>query len=390
MPLTEAERSQVLAFAQALVRTPSLTGQEGDLAALVRRQMEQMGYDEVFTDEWGSVVGVLNGSGQGSVLFDAHMDHVPVNRKRWTRDPFGAAVDGGRLWGRATSDMKGALAAAVVGAGLLAKEKKREWGRVMVSATVAEEPAEGPALVRVCERVRPARVVIMESSQLNVNIGQRGRAEIHVELFGRNAHASTPQLGVNAVKQMGRFIARLAELNLGRDALLGPAIIEVTDIRSEPYPGLSVVPHYCRATFDRRLLVGEQPERTVGMVQDLLDSMGFEGRASLADIRVGTYTGGEIRHTAFARAWKTAPDHPAVAAALGALRGAGQQPNLSKYGFCTNGSGSAGVLGIPTIGYGPGREAEAHIDDEFLELEQLYAACDGYRALARRLGALAP
>src|SRR5690606_28505152 len=103
---------------------------------------------------------------------------------------------------------------------------------------------------------------------------------------------------------------------------------------------------------------------------------------------VRTYTGRTLTHRSVAPAWKTPPDSPLVRAAQEALRGIGQAGELGAYSFCTNGSGSAGVLGIPTIGYGPGRESEAHIVDEWLELDQLYSATAGYIALARRLSRL--
>jgi acetylornithine deacetylase/succinyl-diaminopimelate desuccinylase-like protein len=72
--------------------------------------------------------------------------------------------------------------------------------------------------------------------------------------------------------------------------------------------------------------------------------------------------------------------------ALSALRGTGLDPAVSSYKFCTNGSASAGQLGIPTIGFGPCAESQAHVVDEYIEIAQLEQAALGYYAL---IGALA-
>src|SRR5690625_3473444 len=108
--LNEGQKQDVLELARRFIGIPSLTGQEGGVAAAVREAMEQLGYHEVHVDEWGSVIGVIRGKGSGSVLFDAHMDTVPWDEEAWRRNPLGGEVAEGRLWGRGASDMKAAMA----------------------------------------------------------------------------------------------------------------------------------------------------------------------------------------------------------------------------------------------------------------------------------------
>lgn len=362
------------------------------MAELVRAQMEALGFHEVRVDEWGNVVGTIRGRGRSSVLFDAHMDTVPADPPAWKHPPYAAVVEDGRLYGRGASDMKGALAAAVYGVGLLAQTGD-DFGTVHVCASVAEEAVEGPALERVLERLRPECVVIMESTGLDIAIGQRGRAELTIETLGRSAHTSNPALGINAVEKMTAVIRALAGLDMPTDPFLGPAVAVVTDIASEPFPGLSVVPHRCVITVDRRMVVGEEPAGVVGQIQTLLDRLAaadpeFRGTVSIAEDRLTTYTGREIVAPNFAPAWRIDSEHPLVTKARAALWDVGQEPRLVTYRFCTNGSGSMGRMGIPTIGYGPGREEVAHAADEYVELEELYRACEGYAALAARLSRL--
>ena len=164
-------------FAAVLVQTPSVLGNEAEVATAVSTEMERLGYDEVAIDSTGNAVGVVQGALEGpTILFDAHMDTVDVEpRESWSRDPFSGAVQDGKLYGRGSSDMKGALAAMVYAAARL--DRSRMAGRVVVSASVGEEIVEGLALKRVMDRHRPDYVVIGESSDLNLVRAGRGRAE---------------------------------------------------------------------------------------------------------------------------------------------------------------------------------------------------------------------
>ena len=102
-------------FAQALVREPSLSCQEEEVARLVEGEMAGLGFDEVALDEYGSVTGVIHGTDPGpTLLFDAHTDTVDVTGGiSWKRNPYGGEVVDGFLYGRGSADMKGALAAMV-------------------------------------------------------------------------------------------------------------------------------------------------------------------------------------------------------------------------------------------------------------------------------------
>lgn len=112
-------------------------------------------------------------------------------------------------------------------------------------------------------------VIIGEASELNLKIGQRGRAEIVVETFGKPAHSANPQAGINAVYKMAQLIDKIRTITPPTHPVLGHGILELTDIKSSPYPGASVVPDYCRATYDRRLLVGETKESVIAPLENV-------------------------------------------------------------------------------------------------------------------------
>lgn len=376
MPL---DRDALQTFALDLVRIPSPSGSEGAVAERVRAELERLGY-AVEVDALGNVAGTLDGGPGPCVLFDAHMDTVGVtDPAAWSVDPAGELRDG-RLYGRGAMDMKGPLAAVVHGAAAAVA-----GGRVVVSASIAEEMIEGVATVEVARRVRPDVAVICEATGLRVAVGQRGRAELIVEVQGSPTHSSRPELGVNAVEAMADVLAAARAIELPVHPVLGPAILVPTDVVSRPYPALSVVPDLCTVTFDRRTLPGEGEEDVVAPLRAAVEAAvapyGATGRVTMAVDRFDSYSGAPVEAPNFAPAWFTGPDAEPARTALAAL---GAEP--THWAFCTNGSGTA-ALGIPTLGFGPGDETLAHRVDEYIELDELYAGARGYATLAAALTA---
>lgn len=389
--LTDERLEQLIGLCQNLIRQSSYSGEEEKVAALLKQVFSDLGYDEVFTDSYGNVIGCIRGNQPGKrILLDAHIDTVPVpDAGSWQQQPFGGERIDGKIYGRGASDMKGALSAMVAAAAYFAADTQREFaGDIFVAGVVHEECFEGVAARKISEKVCPNYVVIGEASELNLKIGQRGRAEIVVETFGKPAHSANPQQGLNAVYKMTEVIQRIRQLPLTTHDVLGNGILELTDIKSSPYPGASVVPDYCRATYDRRVLVGESKEDVLRPIQQLLAEMGQEdpqltANAFYAQGSEECYTGNRIEGERFFPGWLEAEQDAYVQAAYQGLREAGLEPQLTHYSFCTNGSHYAGEAKIPTVGFGPSRENLAHTIDEHIEIEQLRKAAEGYYGIIK-------
>jgi len=260
---------------------------------------------------------------------------------------------------------------------------------VAVSATVSEEVAEGIALKSVIAAVHPDFVIIGESTELNLNRGGRGRAEIQVTTFGRSAHSSSPEAGRCAVTDMQRVIQAVANRLPVVDPMLGTGSIVLTDIISTPHPGHSVVPYRCHVTYDRRLLLSDNPEALLDSINSLPGLEDIQYQAILAPLEERTHTGSILRGEKYFPAWLFAEDQPFVQAALSGLKSAGLNPHIGAYRFCTNAAYSAGVAGIPTIGFGIGREEDAHIVDESIAVADLRAAARGYQGIIQAVQDLA-
>src|SRR3954471_16785317 len=300
-------RDALESFALNLVRTPSPSGAEGAVAALVEAELQRLGY-AVEVDALGNVIGTLDAGPGPCVLFDAHMDTVGVtDPSAWSFDPAGELRDGS-LYGRGAMDMKGPLAAVIHGAAVAALT----GGRVVVSASIAEEMIEGFATVAVARRVRPDVAVICEATRRRVAVGQRGRAELIVEVHGKPTHSSRPDLGVNAVEAMADVLRAARALELPTHPALGPAILVPTDIASRPFPALSVVPDQCIVTFDRRTLPGEGEEDVVAQLrtaaEDAAAPHGATVSVTIGLDRFDSYSGAPVEAPNFAPAWFLGPD----------------------------------------------------------------------------------
>jgi putative selenium metabolism hydrolase len=334
-------------------------------------------------DEAGNAVGRI-GSGRPVVLVDCHLDTIPLHgRELWTHDPLAADVADGRLYGLGACDMKGSAAASIHGAARLAG---RAAGTVYVVGSIAEEMMEGAALAETVAACRPDAVVIGEPTDLRLCHGQRGRAKVAVEVRGRSSHAGHPAAGVNAAEHMAELIGAVAALDHPVHPELGRRSITCIDVHSEPYPSVSTVPDRCLARFDCRFGPDDDEASLCALLA--APAAGWPGATAtvgLSPAEFTTYAGRSYSVPELAPAWFFAAATPFVRAALDGLRGAGIAAEPDTYRFCTNGSLTAGTLGIPTVGFGVGREADAHSVDESVAIADLERAVDGFAALAAAL-----
>ncbi len=370
---------------QKLVRIPGVSGQEGNVADVVEQTMLDLGFREVVRDRFGAVIGLAGPEDAVTkLLFDGHMDVVPVVGD-WAVDPFGAEIVDGRLYGRGSTDMKGGLSAAICGVAAAAETGELKH-QVAVSATVLEEVIEGIALGEVMDRLSPESVVICEPSGLQLKTAQRGRLEILLKIHGEPAHAAHPERGINAIEFAMRALRAFDAMAPVTDKELGKGILVATDIVSDPYPSISMLPSSVTIRFDRRTLVGEDRDGILNAMRDTLVADNISDfDVSVTESEVATYTEQSMTPPRWLPAWRLDREHALVHAGLTAIEKAGVEPKLGVFAFCTNGSESAGNRDIPTIGIGPGNEADAHIIDESVAVDEVRAACDIYRNLVLEL-----
>ena len=386
MDIQNIERD-IVGFLQELIRTPGIAGDLSAVADVVGRRMRSLGFDEVWQDEVGNVIGKRRGSLPGPrLVFDAHMDTVEVGeRDAWVHDPFGGEYSQGKIWGRGAADDKGSLAAFTVALARLPREAIR--GEVYAVGTVGEELIEGAALETVLDEIHPDGVIIGEPTDCRLGIGHKGRARLVFSIHGKAAHSSSPEVGDNAIDKAVEVIRRVRQIPSVEDPLLGKSVMEPIQLFSSPYPSASTVPYACEVVFDRRMVRGETRQTVLALHESVLQ--GMDGSTMhIPEVSVACYTGKKISRQDFHPAWSVDPDSEWVRLALEGLKSAGIPPITYGTPFCTNCSGSAGERGLPTLVFGPGSVHLAHVTDEYAEVSELLHAVRGYMGLAQALGQL--
>jgi putative selenium metabolism hydrolase len=415
----EEFKSETIAFAQKLIQTPSISGTEKEVANLYITEMEKIGYDKVFRDDMGNVVGIINGTEDGPVImYNSHMDHVsPGDVANWEGyDPYGAEIDICKvsnqdkteeeltecIHGRAASDVKGGGAAQIYAGAALIKLKEMGFkfkGKFMFTGVVQEEPAEMVGMMHLIDKTFKEKgldydaMVSSEASSLKLYCGHRGRVEFLATTYGRTSHGSAPWLGINAIYKSMPLIYKIKDElypSLPKDEELGQASLSLNIIECSP-GALSIVPDKCMLSIDRRTIPGETAESAKAELQGLIDTIASEDPEFKADIKVKTaleksYTGMEYEVPKDMAPWKISTDHAFVKAAAEALEILDQPVKYGYWDFGTDASKTAGIDRKPSIGYSPMQEQYAHTPYDKVRIDYIVKAIEGNAAIFLKVG----
>lgn len=317
--------------------------------------------------------------GDNGIILSGHVDVVPTVGQAWSRDPFKLHRDGGRLYGRGTTDMKGfdsvilGLVPEMVQAGLkrpihLALSYDEEVGCIGVRTLLDALRAEG---------FRAGGCIVGEPSGLDVIIAHKGKRAYAVTARGVECHSALAPQGVNAVEYAARLIQKISDIGrrLAVDGLRDPAfaVPHTTAHVGTCHGGtaLNIVPNRCELIFEFRHLPEDDVHALSAEVQDFADSLTAEMQT------VDRASGFAFEEMTAVDGLAIAPDDPFVGYVQRlAGRGAG-----GKVDFGTEAGLFQQRLGVPTVVCGPGDIAQAHKPDEFIEAAEL----DAYEGFIRRL-----
>ncbi len=382
-----ADLDRCVDFAQRLIRTEGLPGDEQSTAELVRDEMTALGYSDVEIDGAGNVLGRIPGGDRTPMMFNTHLDHVDVgDHAQWPHPPFGGEIHDDCLWGRGAVDIKGPLAAQVYGVARLLEDSQSPAGDVWVSAVVQEEIGGVGARFMAESRHFPV-VIIGEPSRNQLRRGHRGRSLLTVHITGRSVHASVPELGVSPYDVLAKVLSRLPELEMAQQDDLGASSVAPTLIRTDQTSS-NVIPAEIWLDCDWRHVPGETGFDAQTKLQELLDECLVEGATAEAVLPIkelATWTGHTARMQGNNPAYILPEDHAALNVARSALEPIiGPTDSVGTWNFATDG-GHFSATGMVCIGFGPGDEGLAHTVKEHVPIEQLETALDGNAALARAL-----
>jgi len=386
-------QAELVDFTQQLVATPSLPGQEQNIAQLIENRMNQLDFDEIWRDEAGNLIGKIKGGSGPAVILNGHMDHVdPGPPEGWPYPPFSAQIADGQLWGRASVDMKGAVACMIYATSLLKELGITPPGDIFMTVAVMEEVG-GIGTQHLVNHLGAQAAICGEPSSNTLRRGHRGRVELQVDFAGRSAHASAPHLGTNPHYLAALFLSKLSTIKLGQNDTLGRSSV-VPTLYTTDQTSANVIPGQITLTLDWRNVASESPPEIADKVTQLLNiclaQIGTD-YPSGAQVRIvsnqfTTYTGLKIESPAIFPSFLLPEDHAFVQATHKALVNLlGRDDGVDIWRFATDG-GHLMAAGIPTVGFGPGDETLAHTNQEHISLAQMEEAVAAYAALALALG----
>ena len=273
--------AEAVGILQRLIRADTVNppGNERALQEELAAMLTEAGFEcELLAaePERTNLVARLRGEGEGPTLtMLGHVDTVRADREDWSRDPWGAELVNGWIWGRGALDMKGQVAAELGACLALAKSGWRPVGELLLVLTADEEAGGGLGARWLCEqhpdKVRSDFVVNEGGGELiehdgrrlyTLSVGEKGIFRIRLRTHGVAGHASLPRIGDNALLKLARHIAALQEQPPPEPTPEGEALLAA--LLGEPFTGEEGM----RAGLDR--LRAEEPLLSDYLVEPML------------------------------------------------------------------------------------------------------------------------
>jgi succinyl-diaminopimelate desuccinylase len=303
--------------------------------------------------------------GSAALVFSGHFDTVPLGEKAWTRDPFSGKIDGDRIYGRGSSDMKGGLAAMTVAAIEATRNSTPAGGIRLIFSSGEEMGCHGISqLVSSGNDLGKARAVIVGEPTSNQSaIAHKGAIYIKATCKGKTAHSSMPELGDNAIYKAAKAIGKIENFKMQaeKDPLLGLPTINVGKMQG----GMNInsVPDHAEFSIDIRTTPRTSHRRLLeGLKQVLGEEIDLE---TLVDLQAVSNSDSD---PFVQRIYE-------ICAAYGET-----SPGLKSLPYLTDGSVlQAYYGGIPTLILGPGEPAMAHQTDEYCSIRKLEESVDIYK-----------
>ena len=364
----EGYEKNMTKFLRDLIAIPGESCGEKGVINRIAKEMEMLGFDKIEIDGMGNILGYM-GTGETLIGYDAHIDTVGLGElSNWDFDPYKGYETEEEIGGRGASDQLGGIVSATYGAKIM-----RDLGllsdkyTVLVTGTVQEEDCDGLCWQYIYneDKVKPEFVVITEPTNGNIYRGQRGRMEIRVEVKGISCHGSAPERGDNAIYKMADILQEIRVLNdnLHYDEFLGKGTVTVSEIFFNS-PSRCAVADMCAISLDRRLTDGETYQSALEEVSNLPFVKKYKAEVSMYKYERPSYTELVYPTDCYFPTWVIPEDAPETKAMVEAYKGMYGEPKVDKWTFSTNGVSIMGRFGIPCIGFGPGKEEEAHAPNE--------------------------
>jgi acetylornithine deacetylase len=335
-----------------LVKIPSTSTHEHEISLFLENELRELGME--ITRSGNSLIGKL-GLGRPVLMLCGHLDTVPPY--------FAPRIQETKLFGRGAADDKGGLAAII---NAIAKIKPSKLKGTLLTAFVVDEELKSLGAQDVLPHIHADFGIVCEPTNLKIANGHKGRLTFRVETIGKSAHASKPELGINAITEMAKLVLLIDKIPLEQHPVLGQETITVSRITAGEAP--NTVPDRCQIDVDYRYV----PPHDATSVLEML-------RAALPE---ATIVFAEDPKN-FSRPFYL-PSHEIITFLIESIRRCGQNPQVITMDASTDAS-RFNEAGIPTVVFGPGDIAQAHTSDEWVDLREVEMASTIFKELIKRI-----
>jgi len=367
--VNNTEKKELKDLLQGLIQIKSVNppGNENQIANFIKKfLLENNIHSELvpLEEDRSSVVAKIEGEEERNITLCGHLDTVRVKEEDWTKPVFEGLIENEKMYGIGASDMKGGVAAILYAVVLLKRRGINLKKTVQLALTADEEWRYRGAknLVDGGYFDRTDFLIITEPSNLQVSTGEKGEVWIGAKFYGKSAHGSTPEVGVNTIIPGSEFIVNITERYekiFEADPFWGKTSMNIGQFHGGVQ--VNIVPNYSEIQLDFRVISEEDKERAIELVKktgkDIAEKYKVQFEEKVFNYKPLIFTNS---------------NNPYVKKFMQA---AGvKEVIITKY--CTDGATIIPEKKMPFIIFGPGDIAQAHQNDEYIELESLYRAVD--------------
>ncbi|GAB1733152.1 hypothetical protein NU195Hw_g15t1 [Hortaea werneckii] len=376
----EAKTEDVVSLTQALIHidssNPGMEAGVGEtnIARFISKWFEQKGIETHWIEPVPgrpSVVAIVRGNGSGkSLMFNGHLDTVTLTT--YDGDALSGDLRDGNICGRGAADMKSGLAAAMVA--LAAAKETPLRGDVILTA-VADEEMESFGTEQVLQAgFRADAAIVAEPTEMAIINSHKGLAIFYVDIEGRAAHGSRPDMGIDAICKAGYFLVEIDRLSNRLQSQEGTRDrLHAPNIHAGIIKGgaeVSSYPASCTVSIERRTVAGETLESVQAELSQILDRLS----SSVTDFKYN------LRTSFFRAPFGISPSHPFVeTVATHATKCMGSSPEIHGETYWTD-MALLAEAGIPGVIWGPNGYG-LHAKTEWVEVESLRKLTDAYKEI---------
>ena len=367
--MNNAEKKELNNLLQGLIQIKSVNppGNENQIANFIKRFLLKNNIHSELVpleESRSSVIAKIEGEEERNITLCGHIDTVRVKEEDWTKPAFQGLIENGKMYGRGASDMKGGVAAILYAVAFLKRKGIVPKKTVQLALTADEEWGYRGAKNLVSGGYFDLTdfLIIAEPSNLQISTGEKGELWIRAKFYGKSAHGSTPEVGINTIIPGSELVVNVTERYekiFEAETFWGKTSMNIGQFHGGVQ--VNIVPNYSEIDFDFRVISEEDKEKAMELVRK-------SGEKIAKKYKV------EFKQEIFNY-------HPPIFTSLNNpyvekfLQASGmKEAIITKY--CTDGATIIPKKKIPFIIFGPGDIAQAHQNDEYIELESLYQVVD--------------